>query len=87
LNGIDQFIVPATCSPDTLCQQRSGVQDAVARPPFRTQWCRLSGEFKNAQGSFFDPQSGRGNIIILTNGPNYQVRGAELQLVAEIAAG
>src|SRR6202020_1145169 len=38
--------------------------------------------WRNAQGSFFDPQSGLGNILILTNGPNYQVRGGELQMAA-----
>jgi outer membrane receptor protein involved in Fe transport len=87
LNGIDQFIVPATYSPDSLINNEVG---------FKTLWfghrLELNGavyqeEWKNAQVSFFDPQSGLGNIIILTNGPNYQVRGAELQIVAQVTDG
>jgi iron complex outermembrane recepter protein len=87
LNGIDQFIVPATYSPDSLINNEVG---------FKTLWfghrLELNGavyqeQWKNAQVSFFDPQSGLGNIIILTNGPNYQVRGAELQIVARVTDG
>jgi iron complex outermembrane recepter protein len=87
LNGIDQYIVPATYSPDSLVNNELG---------FKTRWfgrrLELNGaiyqeEWKNAQVSFFDPQSGLGNIIILTNGPNYQVRGAELQIVAQVTDG
>jgi outer membrane receptor protein involved in Fe transport len=87
LNGIDQFIVPATYAPDSLINNEVG---------FKTLWfgrrLELNGavyqeEWKNAQVSFFDPQSGLGNIIILTNGPNYQVRGAELQIVAQVTDG
>jgi outer membrane receptor protein involved in Fe transport len=87
LNGIDQFIVPATYSPDSLVNNEVG---------FKTLWfgrrLEINGavyqeEWKNAQVSFFDPQSGLGNIIILTNGPNYQVRGAELQIVAQVTDG
>ena len=36
---------------------------------------------------FFDPQGGFGNLTFDTNGPNYRVRGVELQVVARITQG
>jgi iron complex outermembrane recepter protein len=87
LNGVDQYIVPGTYSPDSLVNNELG---------FKTEWfghrLQFNGavyqeDWKNTQVNFFDPQSGLGNIIILANGPNYQVRGGELQLVARITDG
>jgi iron complex outermembrane recepter protein len=87
LNGIDQFIVPATYSPDTLINNEAGFKTLWIGHRLEINGAVYQEEWKNAQVSFFDPQSGLGNIIILTNGPNYQVRGAELQIVARIADG
>ena len=87
LNGIDQFIVPATYAPDSLINNEVGFKTLWFGRRFKLNGAVYQEEWKNAQVSFFDPQSGLGNIIILTNGPNYQVRGAELQIVAEITDG
>jgi iron complex outermembrane receptor protein len=87
LNGIDQFIVPATYSPDTLINNEVGFKTLSFAHRLEINGAIYEEQWKNAQVNFFDPQSGLGNIIILTNGPNYQVRGAELQIVAKVADG
>jgi iron complex outermembrane recepter protein len=86
-NGVYQFATPTTYAPDTLTNNELG---------FKTMWfnhrLELNGtvyqeDWKNTQITFFDPQGGLGDLQFGTNGPNYQVRGAELQVVARITEG
>src|SRR5262249_1329810 len=44
-------------------------------------------DWTNAQVGFFCPQCGLGNLTFGTNGPNYRVKGVELQLVARATEG
>jgi iron complex outermembrane receptor protein len=44
-------------------------------------------DWKNTIVEFFDPQQGFGNLTFVTNGPNYKVRGGELQVVARVTEG
>ena len=87
LGGVDQYYTPATYAPDSLTNNEVG---------WKTEWfgrrLQLNGavyeeDWKNAQVAFFDPQSGLGNLTFSTNGPNYRVRGVELQLVTRITDG
>ena len=39
-------------------------------------------EWKNAQFVFFDPTDGFGSSNFVTNGPNYRIKGVEIQLIA-----
>jgi iron complex outermembrane receptor protein len=87
VDGVDQYISPRTYAPDSLTNNELG---------FKTLWLghrlQLNGaiyqeDWKNAQVSLFDPQGGLGNLDISTNGGSYQVRGAELQIVAKITEG
>jgi iron complex outermembrane receptor protein len=87
LNGIDQYVTPATYAPDSLTNNEIG---------FKTLWfdhrLELNGavyqeDWKNTQVGLTDPQGGLGNLQIATNGGDYQVRGAELQLVARLTDG
>ena len=82
--GAYQWATPATYSPDTLTNNEIG---------FKTEWfahrLQLNGavyqeDWKNTIVEFFDPQQGFGNLTFSTNGPNYRVRGVELQLVARV---
>ena len=83
----DQYFTPATYKPDSLTNNELG---------FKTQWfhhrIQVDGavyqeDWKDAQVNFFDPQGGLGNLQFATNGPNYRVRGAELQIIAKIIYG
>jgi outer membrane receptor protein involved in Fe transport len=44
-------------------------------------------DWKNTIVEFFDPQQGFGNLTFSTNGPNYRVRGFELQAIARLTEG
>jgi iron complex outermembrane recepter protein len=44
-------------------------------------------DWKNTIVEFFAPQLGFGNLTFVTNGPNYRVRGGELQLNALVTEG
>ena len=87
INGVAQYFVPTTYAPDSLVNNELG---------FKTQWLnhrlQVNGaiyqeDWKNVQLQFFDPQSGLGNLTFATNGPNYRVRGTELQVVARLTEG
>ena len=82
--GAYQCATPSTYSPDTLINNEIG---------FKTEWfahrLQLNGavyqeDWKNTIVEFFDPQQGFGNLTFSTNGPNYRVRGVELQVVARV---
>jgi iron complex outermembrane receptor protein len=53
----------------------------VAQPPHPGERRRLPGRLEEHQVEFFAPQLGLGNLTFVTNGPNYRVRGGELQVV------
>jgi outer membrane receptor protein involved in Fe transport len=86
LNGVAQYLKPETYAPDSLLNNEIG---------FKTQWLdhRLEAngavyqeKWTNTQVEFFDPGA-LGNLVFATNGPNYRVRGFELQLVARVTEG
>lgn len=81
------YKTPLSFAPDTLINNELG---------WKTQWLdhhlQFDGavyqeDWKNIQTSFFDPSGGLGNQTFETNGPNYRVRGVELQLIARITEG
>jgi len=78
---------PLAFTPDTLTNNELG---------WKTQWLdhrlQVNGalyqeDWTNVQTTFFDPQGGLGNLAFETNGPNYRVRGLEIQLVARVTHG
>jgi iron complex outermembrane receptor protein len=82
-----QYITPSQYSPDQLTNNELG---------WKTQWfghrLEVNGavyqeDWKNAIVEFFDPQGGFGNLTFVTNGPDYRVRGFELQIVARATEG
>lgn len=85
-SGTSQYIRPETYAPDTLTNNELG---------FKTQWFdhRLQANatiyqenWNDAQVQLFDPGV-LGNTVFTTNGPNYRVRGVELQLTARLPYG
>jgi iron complex outermembrane recepter protein len=80
--GAAQFKNPYSYAPDTLTNNEVG---------FKTEWLerrlQLNGsvyymKWKDAQFVFFDPTDGFGSSNFVINGPNYTIKGAELQLLA-----
>uniref|UniRef100_UPI0038F73369 hypothetical protein n=1 Tax=Streptomyces niveiscabiei TaxID=164115 RepID=UPI0038F73369 len=43
--------------------------------------------WENVQLGFFNPAGGFGNTTFFTNGPNYHIKGGELQIVARPTNG
>ena len=87
LAGGYTYTVPLAYQPDTLINNEVG---------WKTEWLdhrlQINGavyqeDWKNVQVSFFDPEAGLGNLSFITNGPNYRVRGAEIQSVARVTHG
>jgi iron complex outermembrane receptor protein len=85
--GIDQYITPATYAPDTLTNNEVGWKSEWLARRLQFNGAVYQEDWKNALVSFFDPQGGFGNLTFSTNGPNYRVRGVEIQLVTRIADG
>jgi len=78
------FTPPIVYAPDYLTNNELG---------FKTEWLdhqlQFNGaiyqeDWKNTQIQIFDP-SVTGNLVFITNGPNYRVRGEEISMVARIA--
>ncbi len=87
VNGIDQYITPATYAPDTLTNNEIGWKSEWLGRRMQFNGAVYQEDWKNALVSFFDPQGGFGNLTFSTNGPNYRVRGVEIQLVTRITDG
>lgn len=85
--GKNQYATPLTYLSDNLTNNEVG---------WKTMWfdhrLELNGavyqeNWSNAQVSFFCPQCGLGNLTYNTNGPDYRVKGVELQLAAKVWHG
>ncbi|HWJ33881.1 MAG TPA: TonB-dependent receptor [Steroidobacteraceae bacterium] len=79
----NQFITPATFSPDSLTNNELGFKTLWFDRRFEINGALYQEDWHNAQVNFFDPQGGLGNLTFATNGADYRVRGLELQLVVK----
>ena len=87
VNGIDQYYTPATYAPDTLTNNELGWKTEFFSHHVQFNGAVYQEDWKNAQVAFFDPQSGFGNLTFSTNGPDFRVRGVEIQLVTRVTDG
>jgi len=87
VNGIPQYFVPPTYSPDTLTNNELGFKTVWLNRHLELNGAIYQEDWTNAQVQFFDPQSGLGNLTFATNGPNFRVRGGELQLLWRATEG
>lgn len=82
-----QLLVPAAYSPDNLTNWEVGLKTDLFD---RKVTLNLSGyymQWKNTQVGFFNPAAGFGNTAFATNGPTYNIKGIEAQIIARLAEG
>jgi iron complex outermembrane recepter protein len=87
VNGIAQYFVPTTYAPDTLINNEVGLKTVWLNHRLELNGAFYQEDWKNTQVEFFDPQSGLGNLTFATNGADYRVRGAELQMIGRVLEG
>jgi outer membrane receptor protein involved in Fe transport len=85
--GAYQYATPFTYSPDTLINNEFGFKTEFLRHRLQVNGAIYQENWKNTIVEFFDPQGGFGNLTFVTNGPDYRVRGGELQVIARVSEG
>ncbi|MDP9064771.1 MAG: TonB-dependent receptor [Pseudomonadota bacterium] len=85
--GAYQYQTPSTYSPDTLINNEAGFKTEFLNHRLQVNGAIYQEDWKNTIVEFFDPQQGFGNLTFVTNGPNYRVRGGELQVITRVTDG
>jgi iron complex outermembrane recepter protein len=86
-SGAYQYATPSTYSPDTLVNNELGWKTEFFNHRVQINGAIYQEDWKNTIVEFFDPQQGFGNLTFVTNGPNYRVRGGELQAITRVTEG
>jgi iron complex outermembrane receptor protein len=86
-SGAFQYQTPSTYSPDTLINNEFGWKTEFFNHRIQINGAIYQEDWKNTIVEFFDPQGGFGNLTFVTNGPNYRVRGGELQAITRVTEG
>ena len=84
--GVPQFLRPETYAPDTLINNELGFKTLWLNRRFQADGTIYQENWNNTQVQLFDPGV-LGPTVYTTNGPNYRVRGVELQLSARLGYG
>ena len=87
--GVDkyQYTTPTQYSPDTLTNIEFGWKTEWFAHHLQFNGAVYQEDWKNTIVEFFAPQLGFGNLTFVTNGPNYRVRGLELQGIGRVTEG
>jgi outer membrane receptor protein involved in Fe transport len=85
--GNYQYATPTNYSPDTLINNELGFKTEFFNHRVQVNGAIYQEDWKNTIVEFFDPQQGFGNLTFVTNGPNYRVRGGELQAITRVTEG
>jgi iron complex outermembrane recepter protein len=85
--GNYQYQTPTNYSPDTLINNELGFKTEFFNHRVQINGAVYQEDWKNTIVEFFDPQQGFGNLTFVTNGPDYRVRGGELQVVTRVTEG
>ena len=86
-SGAFQYATPTNYRPDTLVNNEIGFKTEFFDHHLQLNGAIYQEDWKNTIVEFFAPQLGFGNLTFVTNGPNYRVRGGELQGVAVLTEG
>jgi iron complex outermembrane recepter protein len=82
-----QYFTPKTYLSDNLTNNEVGWKTMWFDHRLEVNGALYQENWSNAQVSFFCPQCGLGNLTYNTNGPDYRVRGVELQIAANLWRG
>ncbi len=85
--GQNQYATPITYLSDNLTNNEIGWKTMWFEHHLELDGAVYQENWSNAQVSFFCPQCGLGNLTYNTNGPDYRVKGVELQLAARVWHG
>ena len=85
-SGVWQFAKPIDYAPDTLINNEVGWKGVFLHHRLLLNGSVYYMNWKNAQLIFFDPTA-LGNTAFATNGPDYTINGAELQIEARLGDG
>ena len=86
-DGKPQYFTPIDYVSDDLTNNEVGWKTLWFEHRVQFNGALYQENWSNAQIGFFCPQCGLGNLTFGTNGPDYRVRGVELQLAARLTAG
>lgn len=86
LNGVNQFNKPNSYGPDSLQNQEVGMKGTFLDGRLQANVSAYLMQWNNVQFLFFNPPL-LGNTTFGLNGPDYHVKGAELQLQAILMEG
>jgi outer membrane receptor protein involved in Fe transport len=85
--GLKQLLIPAAYKPDTLTNWEIGLKTDLLDRKLTFNFSSYYMVWQNTQLGFFNPAAGFGNTAFATNGPNYHIKGAEVQIVARPVTG
>ena len=87
VNGTNQFNRPNGYAPDSLTNWEAGVKTDLFDHKVTFNLSAYYMIWENIQIGFFNPAGGFGNTTFFTNGANFHVKGAEVQISARPADG
>ena len=82
-----QLLVPAAYAPDNLTNWEVGLKTDLFDRKVTLNMSAYYMVWENTQIGFFNPAAGFGNTAFATNGPNYRIKGAEVQITARPSDG
>jgi outer membrane receptor protein involved in Fe transport len=86
-HGIPQYIKPYTFGSDELTNKEIGWKTEWLDHHLLVNGALYREDWNDVQTGLFCPTCGLGNLTFGTNGPNYRVKGVELQLSALVMTG
>ena len=85
--GQAQWCVPYEYKSDDLTNKEIGWKSEFFAHRLQFNGAMYQENWDNVQTGIFDPQGGLGNLTVGLNGPNYRIRGVEIQLVGRVTEG
>ncbi len=87
MNGVAQLNRPNGYKPDNLTNYEVGIKTDLLDHKVQVNLSAYYMDWKDVQIGFFNPAGGFGNTAFVTNGANFHIKGAELQLTARPVRG
>jgi outer membrane receptor protein involved in Fe transport len=85
-NGVPQLRTPLSYAPDDLINHEVGVKSELFEHRLQLNFTAYSMAWKNTQLALYNPTQ-LGNTTFLTNGPDYNINGVELQFNGRVTEG